>query len=82
METIQPRDDFGRGTQRIIYEMEVHTMSFASTLQTLRKEAGLTQEQLASKFGVSAQAVSKWENGSFPEGDLIHKGRGCTDAVA
>ena len=48
-------------------------MSFATTLQTLRKEAGLTQEQLASKFGVSAQAVSKWENGSFPEGDLIPK---------
>ncbi|MBO4696561.1 MAG: helix-turn-helix transcriptional regulator [Lachnospiraceae bacterium] len=48
-------------------------MSFAVTLQTLRKEAGLTQEQLASKFGVSAQAVSKWENGSFPEGDLIPK---------
>lgn len=46
-------------------------MSFASTLQALRKEAGFTQEQLASKFGVSAQAVSKWENGSFPEGDLI-----------
>ena len=48
-------------------------MSFATTLQTLRKKAGLTQEQLASKFGVSAQAVSKWENGSFPEGDLIPK---------
>lgn len=48
-------------------------MSFSTTLQTLRKEAGLTQEQLASKFGVSAQAVSKWENGSFPEGDLIPK---------
>ena len=48
-------------------------MSFAATLQRLRKEAGLTQEQLASKFGVSAQAVSKWENGSFPEGDLIPK---------
>lgn len=52
-------------------------MSFASTLQTLRKEAGLTQEQLASKFGVSAQAVSKWENGSFPEGDLIPKIADC-----
>lgn len=44
---------------------------FASTLQNLRKENKITQEQLASALGVSAQAVSKWENGSFPEGDLI-----------
>lgn len=32
-------------------------------IQALRKERGMTQEMLAEKIGVSAQAVSKWENG-------------------
>lgn len=44
---------------------------FSSTLQKLRKEKGVTQEQLANHLGVSPQAVSKWENGSYPEGDLL-----------
>lgn len=30
----------------------------------LRKDAGLTQEQLANMIGVSAQTVSKWETGT------------------
>ncbi|MBO4626589.1 MAG: helix-turn-helix transcriptional regulator [Lachnospiraceae bacterium] len=46
-------------------------MGFGESLQALRKEAKVTQEQLANFLGVSAQAVSKWENGSYPEGDLI-----------
>ena len=29
----------------------------------LRKDRGLTQEQLGQLVGVSAQAVSKWEKG-------------------
>lgn len=46
---------------------------FSTTLQTLRKEKKVTQEQLATFLGVSPQAVSKWENGSYPEGDLLPK---------
>ncbi len=32
-------------------------------IQTCRKQAGLSQEQLAERLGVSRQAVSKWETG-------------------
>ena len=45
--------------------------TFSTTLQTLRKNRGVTQEQLATYLGVSPQAVSKWENGSYPDGDLL-----------
>lgn len=34
-----------------------------NTIARLRKEKGLTQEQLASELNISYQAVSKWENG-------------------
>ena len=37
-----------------------------------RKELGMTQEDLAVKMGVSAQAVSKWENNvSYPDISLL-----------
>ena len=39
-----------------------------------RKELGLTQEQLAEQLGVTAQAVSKWENNiSFPDIAMLPK---------
>ena len=37
----------------------------------LRRERGLTQEQLGQLVGVSAQAVSKWEKGGAPDVELL-----------
>ncbi|MBQ8967357.1 helix-turn-helix transcriptional regulator [Ruminococcus sp.] len=41
-------------------------------LRELRKERGMTQEQLAEKFGVTARTVSRWENGNnMPDISLL-----------
>ena len=41
-------------------------------LQDLRKEKGLTQEQLAEQTGVSRRTVSRWETGSnMPDLDIL-----------
>ena len=41
---------------------------------TLRKEKGLTQEQLGAKFGVSGKSVSKWERGvNAPDIAILEK---------
>lgn len=37
-------------------------MELGNKIKKLRHKSGLTQEQLASRLGVSAQSVSKWEN--------------------
>lgn len=36
-------------------------MTLAEKLKSIRKQAGMSQEQLAEKLGVSRQAVTKWE---------------------
>lgn len=38
-------------------------MTFSEKLKDARKNAGLTQEQIAEKLCVSRQAVTKWETG-------------------
>ena len=46
--------------------------NFAANLRTLRQKAGLSQEALAARLGVSGQSVSKWENAAnWPETALI-----------
>ncbi len=42
-------------------------------IAALRKEKGVTQEQLAKYVGISPQAVSKWENGGVPDTELLTK---------
>ena len=49
-------------------------MTFNTNLARLRKEKGLSQEQLALEIGVSRQSISKWERGSSqPELSNIDK---------
>lgn len=47
-------------------------MEFHEKLQNLRKEKGLTQEELAQQLYVSRAAVSKWESGrGYPNIDSL-----------
>ena len=48
-------------------------MEFSEKLTILRRRAGLSQEQLADRLGVTRQSVSKWEGGAaVPElGKLV-----------
>lgn len=46
--------------------------TIGSRISKYRKEKGMTQEELASRLGVSSQAVSKWENDlSCPDISLL-----------
>ena len=38
--------------------------SLGIRIARLRKEKGFTQEEVATKFNITTQAVSKWENGA------------------
>jgi len=42
--------------------MEEKYMNIADRIQLLRKQKGLSQEQLADEINVSRQLISKWEN--------------------
>ena len=46
--------------------------NFSDNFKSMRKQRGLTQEQIAETLGVSCQAVSKWEtNSSYPDISLL-----------
>ncbi len=46
--------------------------TLGSRISEYRRKKGITQDQLAEYFGVSSQAVSKWENDlSCPDITLI-----------
>lgn len=40
-------------------------------IQSLRKQKGITQEELGKALGVTAQAVSNWECGGTPDAELL-----------
>ena len=47
-------------------------MTFGEKLQALRQRAGMSQDALAERLGVSRQAVSRWERDeTMPETDKV-----------
>lgn len=47
-------------------------IDIGARIKTLRLERSMTQEQLGQKLGLSAQAISKWENGTnMPDIQLL-----------
>ncbi len=49
-------------------------MTFGEKLSSLRKQANMSQTELAEKLGVSRQVVSKWEKGKdLPDIDNVKK---------
>ena len=48
------------------------TMKFGKALSTLRKEADMTQNEVADRLNLSRQAISKYERGeSFPDISIL-----------
>lgn len=46
--------------------------NIGKSISSYRKNLGMTQEELAEKLHISAQAVSKWENGiGYPDITLV-----------
>lgn len=48
-------------------------MTIGKNIAELRKAKGIKQDELARFVGITAQAVSKWENGGVPDTELLPK---------
>lgn len=48
-------------------------MTIGKNIAELRKAKGVKQDELARFVGITAQAVSKWENGGVPDIELLPK---------
>lgn len=50
-------------------------MSFGNKIKELRKQAGLSQQELAEKLGVTQKSICNYENDTrFPKGQNVIKG--------
>lgn len=49
----------------------LNNQKIAAFIAGKRKEAGLTQAEVAEKLNISFQAVSKWENGTLPNVEML-----------
>lgn len=50
----------------------MNQQKIGSFIRELRKEQGITQEQLAEQFNVSARTISRWETGhNMPDISLL-----------
>lgn len=59
-------------THSVPFQKGSFIMEFHEKLQELRKQKGLTQEQLAASLYVSRTAISKWESGrGYPNIDSL-----------
>ena len=48
-------------------------LKIGKRIQDLRKQKGLTQEQVAAALNISAAAVSKWETDTtYPDITILH----------
>lgn len=54
-------------------------MTFGEKLLFLRRQGGLSQEQIAEKLNVSRQAMSRWEAGAIPDMENVVKISGFFD---